>query len=136
MGINFLRRIEGDVNLAEIALLKAIDDDALDTDGAKIQKLLHIKKAAVSQMLGALEKKGYLIREINPDNRRKLILTLTDRGRNILLETDNYVDSLSAQIIKKFGEKETRDFIQDFDRLAEVITRVLENSTTNSTTKD
>jgi DNA-binding MarR family transcriptional regulator len=117
-----IKRGDAGVNLAEIALMKGIVDNTLASDGAKIQEALCIKKAAVSQMLGVLEKKGYLKRDINKDNRRKIVLSLTEKGETIIKETEKTIDLMLSKIISDFGEKETMTFIQQFERLSEIIT--------------
>jgi DNA-binding MarR family transcriptional regulator len=129
IGINILKRPDGkktDLSLVEIALMKGIADNTFESEGEKIQKALYIKKAAVSQMLGVLEQKGYIIREINPANRRKLILTLTKKGIKTLRDTEKVVDALTAKIIAQFGEKETGDFIRQFNRFGDVIADILQ----------
>ncbi len=39
---------------------------------SEINEKMHISKPAVSQMLNSLEKKGYIIREIDTNDRRKI----------------------------------------------------------------
>jgi DNA-binding MarR family transcriptional regulator len=129
IGINTLRRLDGqkiNVSLVEIALMKGIAENTFESDGEKIQKALYIKKAAVSQMLGVLEQKGYILRDINPENRRKLVLTLTKKGEKILADTEKAVDAFASKIITEFGEKETKDFICQFNRFGDVITGILQ----------
>jgi DNA-binding MarR family transcriptional regulator len=124
IGINTLRRPDGqkiDVSLLEIALMKGIADNTFESDGEKIQKALYIKKAAVSHMLGVLEQKKYIVREINPENRRKLVLTLTKKGEKTVADTEKAVDAFVSKIIARFGEKETEDFVRQFNRLGDVI---------------
>jgi DNA-binding MarR family transcriptional regulator len=113
-----------DVNLAEIALMKGIADKTLDSDMAKIQEGLCVKKAAVSQMLGVLEKKGYVNRETNKANRRKIILALTQKGETLIKETEIKVDNVLTEIISRFGEKETRQLIRLSSRFADIVSEL------------
>ena len=57
----------------------------LDTDTPLSQRdlaeRLHLEKSTVSRMATEMERKGLLIRERHPDNRRLYRLRLTDQGR-------------------------------------------------------
>ncbi|PXA83203.1 hypothetical protein DMC47_44440 [Nostoc sp. 3335mG] len=57
---------------------------AIDRDGITIGQLvreLRVTKQAAGQLVDTLVLRGYLDRETDPDDRRKLIVTLTPRGR-------------------------------------------------------
>lgn len=45
---------------------------------------LHIDKGTVARALKKLEDNGFIYREINPQNRRKYLLFLTEKGRQIV----------------------------------------------------
>jgi DNA-binding MarR family transcriptional regulator len=127
IGMTFPTGIDGDVNLAEIVLLKGIADKTLDSDGEKIQKALCVKKAAVSQMLGVLEKKGYINRETNKANRRKIILTLTHQGEALIAKTEKNVDALLSNIISRLGKKNIEQMIILFNQFADVVGEIKGN---------
>ena len=74
----------------------------------KRQEYLSITKAAVSQILSSLEKRGLLIRNTDPSNRRNLILTLTFAGKAVLEEKDMEVDTRIGEIIRALGEDEAK----------------------------
>ena len=71
-------------------------------------RYLSITKAAVSQILSSLEKRGLLIRNTDPSNRRNLILTLTFAGKAVLEEKDMEVDTRIGEIIRALGEDEAK----------------------------
>jgi DNA-binding MarR family transcriptional regulator len=114
-----------DINMAEAALMKGIADETLGSEGAKIQEALCINKAAVSQMLGVLERKGYISRETNRDNRRKIILTLTAKGHKAVQDTGRTVDALLSEIINRFGKNDTEQFIRQFNRFADIVAELI-----------
>jgi DNA-binding MarR family transcriptional regulator len=128
IGLRFPSAIGGnerDINMAEAALMKGIADKTLDSEGAKIQEALCINKAAVSQMLGVLERKGYINRETNKDNRRKIILTLTPKGQRAVKNTERTIDTLLSEIIKRFGENDMELFVPQFNRFADIIAELV-----------
>ncbi|MDR1950091.1 MAG: MarR family transcriptional regulator [Spirochaetaceae bacterium] len=102
---------EGDLNMASLWLLYHIREHPDDLSGEKIRHKLCVTKAAVSQMLGVLEKKGYLTREVNKENRRRIILSLTNKGTVFLEKTSAETEDRLAGIISRFGKARTRQLI-------------------------
>jgi MarR family transcriptional regulator, transcriptional regulator for hemolysin len=49
-----------------------------------ISKAYMIDKGMVAKTLNKLEKKGFILRKQNPDNRRENILSLTQKGTDVL----------------------------------------------------
>jgi DNA-binding MarR family transcriptional regulator len=93
-----------------------------------MHETLSVSKAAVSQMLGSLEKRGYIRREIDRDNRRKIIITLTKKGNSAIDKGQKHMDGLMASIIERFGEEDIRDFVRLLDRFAEVVDETVNKS--------
>jgi DNA-binding MarR family transcriptional regulator len=92
-----------------------------------MRSTLFVSKAAVSQTLGGLEKKGYVEREIDRDNRRKIVITLTDTGKSALENSTDALDKLAVSLIDRFGEAKTATLISLVNSFAELVEK-LENS--------
>lgn len=107
---------EWDVSMAELALMKAIKDNDMNAEDnagiADIQCLLFTTKSAISQMFSALEKKEYLNRGIDKNNRRKLVVTLTPKGQEVLNIMEDEINLLLTKIISRAGEENTLQLIQ------------------------
>lgn len=119
-----------DIRLGELFVLNGIDKNALcdnrSINVSDIHSDLHFTKPAVSQTLNALEKKGYIHREIDTSDRRKIAVTITPEGKIILEKTKNTTDQRIEEIISRFGEENTRELIRLLNLLAgisEVIKR-------------
>jgi DNA-binding MarR family transcriptional regulator len=118
---------DGGLSVAELSALGCIgrcdeeDGNADQTTHHAMHETLAVSKAAVSQMLGSLEKRGYIRREIDRDNRRKIIITLTEQGETAVDDAEKKMDALMSRIIMQFGEKDTRNFTRLLDRFSEVV---------------
>jgi len=122
VGMAFRPRI--DISMGEIALMKGLDDRS-SNPGKKnfvssVQKSLNITKPAISQMYNTLEKKGYITREIDTNDRRKIIVTLTPEGQEILKGMMGAADSLLNEVITRLGEEDTKQLIELFNRFVDV----------------
>lgn len=117
--------IKSDINMTELVLMKGISDNSIDSESniamPDIRGYLSISKAAVSQMLRSLEKKGYINRDIDKNNRRNLIVTLTPKGREILSYTERKFEHKLEKIMTKLGEDDVKQLITIVNRLVEIV---------------
>ena len=111
------------IRIGEFYMMKNIlenSQDAKNTYVLDIQDNLYVTKPAVSQMLNSLENKGYIKREINKSDRRKIVITLTEDGKKILEKMQNNVDNVIGEIILRFGEEDTEQLIKLINRFADI----------------
>lgn len=112
------------LRMGELFVMRRIAENALDSDdnvyAADIQNGLHVTRPAVSQMLNSLEDKGYICREIDERDRRRLIITLTPRGESILKAMKEHADQVIAETILRFGEENTALLISLLNRFADI----------------
>ena len=112
------------VNIQELILMKGISENT-DWENnvtlSEIQKYLALSKATISQMLGSLERKGYIKREIDKSNRRNIIATLTPEGRELLAYKNTEYSKKLDRIVSYLGTDDTQTFICLVGRLVEVM---------------
>lgn len=83
---------------------------------SEIAKSTHVTKGAVSQMVKKLEKKGYLSKAEDPDNRSRVIVRLTQKGDKAFAEHRRYHKELEKKVsavLKKYGDRQ-RSVISEF----------------------
>ncbi|RKD23144.1 hypothetical protein BEP19_13075 [Ammoniphilus oxalaticus] len=115
---------ELDLHMGEVFLMKRIARHAADSDRPiltkELQKKLHVTKPAISQMYRSLEKKGYIVRETDKADRRKVVVTLTSAGVEMLAQMERYFNQRLEEIITLFGEDDTRQLVDLFQRFADI----------------
>lgn len=136
IGMTFPQDFE--IRMEELILLKGIaqcqDDPHRTVNVSDLQTILQITKPAVSQMLNGLEKKGFVHRAIDPGDRRKVVVTLTDSGKAVLKRSKRYADHTLEQIIARFGEANTRELIRLLNNMAEISAEMKQESLDDTTT--
>ena len=109
---------EQTLNMPEYVLMKMVSEA---TDGraslTHIREYLAVSKAAVSQMLSSLEKRGFVNREIDRANRRNLVVTVTAAGAEVLRQKDMEADSRLEKIISRLGIQDTAQFVRLIERM-------------------
>lgn len=122
-----------ELSMAELVAMMGIADNRADAErnvyADDLQSSLHVSKPAISQMLKSLEKAGYIRREINESNRRKLDVTLTDEGRAALTKARARYRRTFAQIIDTFGIEKTKQLIALNREFLSVARKTLQNET-------
>ena len=87
----------------------------------QLSAVLVIDKAATARALDQLERKGFVSRVVNPDNRRQKLVTATDKAKAI--QKDLY------KIFQATSDVFTRDFSQeDIDQMLRLINRMIANA--------
>jgi DNA-binding MarR family transcriptional regulator len=66
---------------------------------------LAVSKQAAGQLVDTLVLRGYLTREVDPEDRRRLNLALTERGRAANAVTQERVQALEAELLALVPEK-------------------------------
>ena len=113
------------INMTELFFMSEIAANSSDSINniclSDVRGYLSISKAAVSHMLSSLEKKGFIIREIDKNNRRNLIVTLTPEGRKVLKSKyDEFIGRLDV-IVNYLGKEDVINMITIINRISEVV---------------
>lgn len=67
--------------------------------------------------LDGLQDNGYVIRERDPKDRRRQIVTITDAGRDLLTESDHVLDDVEAETFSVLSERERAQLTRITTRL-------------------
>lgn len=79
---------------------------------AQLARDSFVTAQSTADLVRALESRGLIHRERNADNRRELLIHLTDPGRALLTAVDGPVRGVEARMIAKLTEEESADFRQ------------------------
>lgn len=126
---------KSDINMTELVLMKGISDNSADSENnvglPDVREYLSISKAAVSQMLGSLERKGYINRDIDKNNRRNIIVTLTHEGHEVLTNNYNEFNQRLDKIITHLGVDDVKQLIRIINSMIEIINELNNESEKN-----
>ena len=102
---NALKEMDITISQARVLLVLA------KNNGVSIDFLANktnIGKSSTTKSVKILEKKGFLTKEIDPEDNRKKIVKITKKGRNIQKEALRINDEIETSIISKIGEEEIK----------------------------
>jgi MarR family transcriptional regulator for hemolysin len=84
---------------------------------------LDVSKAAVSRTLNSLEKKGYVTRQCDPDDRRARRIRLTNEALEIGPTVEQVYNHMFTLAMQGISQEEFDCFINLFGRMSENFTR-------------
>ena len=82
---------------------------------------MEMSMPAVSQFLRTLEDKGMILRQISQKDRRVTLITVTVKGRAILLESQAQFDRMLDRLIQRYGREQMESLTVMIKRLASVM---------------
>lgn len=87
----------------------------------QISKGLGLSTSRVTIILNNLEKKGLIEKERDTEDRRKVYITLTEKGRELILVKHNEVVDNFERIFRELGKEDTEEYIRIMGRLFKIM---------------
>ncbi len=98
-------------------VLSILADSETPVSPNHIADRLIISRASVTSLLDSLEKRGYVIRQQHPSDRRMLLIELTNSGRQVANQFRPIVHQHQKVWLNALNEKEQEQLIQTLHRL-------------------
>lgn len=107
--------------VAEIHLIDFVGSNG-DCCISDIAKSIRVTKGAVSQMVKKLEKKGYLVKREDSQNKAKVVVRLTPKGGKAFAEHRQYhreLDEKVAAVVEKYDQQQKKVICQFLQEIQE-----------------
>ena len=99
-------------NKGELFVLQFLTMQSATVLPSELSAALQSSTARISALLGSLEKKGQIEREIDKNNRRNILVTITDAGRKRVESEMQEMQRNVTQVFIEMGESDTEEFIR------------------------
>ena len=113
------------ITMSEFILMREVAENTKESYNpmalTEVREYLSVSKAAVSQMLNSLEKRGYLTREIDVNNRRNIIVILTEVGKEVYQKKNQDFYDRFEKVIQGIGETDISHFIAMINKMADAM---------------
>ncbi len=94
---------------------------------SEISAAIKRSTARVAATLNALERKGLVTREIDPSDRRQILVTLTNAGKEEMERRRCEMLRMAAGMLERLGERDARELVRLIRRLAGEVHKKDEN---------
>jgi len=109
-------------------ILKYLCDKDATVIPSEISEAMHTSTARISAALGSLEKKGQIRREIDKSNRRNILVTITEEGRERSRSELRYMKEIMLSIFTEMGEHDAVELVRLMKRFTEIANRAFVKS--------
>ena len=104
------------ITVEQWILLKIIEEST-QISQKELAKMSLRDPASITRTLDILEKKGFIVREQIPENRRQYNIILTELGRKFVAKHMKMIKELRMKLIKGFNLKELETLSSMMNRL-------------------
>lgn len=85
---------------------------------SEISDAMNITSARVAAVLNSLEGKNLITRQIDPSDRRKILVNITEEGKEIARNHQELALGVVTRMLEKLGEQDARELVRIMNRLA------------------
>ncbi|MCL2025138.1 MAG: MarR family transcriptional regulator [Coriobacteriia bacterium] len=89
----------------------------------QIGDVMNVSSARIAQTLNSIEKKGLITREIDVNDRRKVLVTLTPAGAKAAEEHLRTITELATKMLTLLGEEDAKEYVRITGKLADIFER-------------
>ncbi len=107
---------------SEVRTLLAIDSNCDENNQIRLSELgrmVQLTPSALSQMMRALERYDLISRQAAPEDRRAVIISLTQEGRDHVQDIMNYMSRQITPLVKHLGAEKTEELSLILDDVLE-----------------
>ena len=108
---------------AEGNILLHLSTQGQEMKQEQLVKQLDVSKPAVSRALDSLERKGYVVRQPDPDDRRAHWIKLTGKGLEIGPDVEQIYNRVFTLALQGISPDELNQFMRLFSRISENFAR-------------
>ncbi|MFZ4434398.1 MAG: MarR family winged helix-turn-helix transcriptional regulator [Microthrixaceae bacterium] len=106
---------EGDMTLAQYRVLVFLDAGA--RPATQVAQLLDVTPPTVTSLVDALESRGLVARSADPDDRRRVVCSLTPAGRRALQRGDVLVGERLGRLLDRLAPGEAEQAVSGLEAL-------------------
>jgi DNA-binding MarR family transcriptional regulator len=110
----------GDIPANGLYVIGGLALDRKEVPLATLIRNLRISKQSAGQLVDTLVVRGYLERNVDPADRRRLVVTLTRRGRAAAATQAAARESIDIELTERVGERAVDDLRRGLAALVEI----------------
>lgn len=122
----------GAIPFGEMVVMESVQEACRQQDASlnmgDVSRKLCVSKPAVSQILGSLERKGYIVRDVDKDDRRRIMVRSTQEGELALANSRQCYEEAVNRLLGQMTDEELATLVRLMDRLADIHSQLKNNT--------
>jgi len=105
----------------EIGILSYLSFDKDGVTAGELSEHLNVSTARIASILNSLEHKGYISRNEDILDRRKIIVNITDMGKELASKAKDDIFAKITFIISELGEEDAKEYIRILIKIKNIL---------------
>ena len=105
-------------------ILSSIEGEAYPTD---LCRIMGVTTPRITIILNTMEKEGLIERVVSSSDRRRIIVTLTEKGKERIRKRDQENYLFFEKVYEKLGQEDTEALLRSLEAMAEVYEQAYSN---------
>ncbi|MDQ0061381.1 MarR family winged helix-turn-helix transcriptional regulator [Paenibacillus harenae] len=110
------------MSLSQVFAIQELEKQSLTI--TELAEKLRLERSSVSRLVDGLVKGGFVSRELNENNRREVIVELTEKGTNTIRRVRDQSVQFYNEILENLSETEQMMFYEGIQRFTDSLMRV------------
>ncbi|MDQ0493095.1 MULTISPECIES: MarR family winged helix-turn-helix transcriptional regulator [Paenibacillus] len=102
----------GHYSRGEMGILICLNFNEDGVTSGRLSEYLSVSTGRVATALKSLEKKGLVVRRTDVTDKRKVIVCITDSGKQFMIDKYNEGIAWTESILRKLDEQDAKEFIR------------------------
>lgn len=108
-------------NRGEVGVLSYLAFDKGEVTAGELSEKLKVTTARIASILNSLEAKKYVTRKIDPNDKRKTLVTITELGMELAINTKKEIISKIVKVINEVGSDYIKEYIKISSKIRDVL---------------
>lgn len=118
---NSLTEDLNEFNRGEIGVLSYLAFDKNEAPAGELSEKLNVTTARIASILNSLENKNYIKRKEDKLDKRKTLVSITNKGKELANNTKKEIIEKIIKVVKEVGYKEVKDYVKIALKIREVL---------------
>lgn len=120
---NFIERMDNK-SRGVFVLLEALKGAKKEVCAGDISKAFKVSTARVAKILKKLANKGLIETTVSQEDKRRVIVKITDLGRKEVEKGENEMICIMKKLISEVGEEDMNEFLRIFAKINETLDKM------------
>ena len=108
-------------NKGELGVLRYLNSIKKETSSGELSNIMNVSTARVASILNSLESKNLIIRKSDSDDKRKILVDITDDGVKLTQEMKDEVSKRISYVIEEIGIEKFREYLDITSRVNDIL---------------
>lgn len=106
--------------------LYSVGDSKANLKAADLSELMDLSRPSITRILNGLEQRGLILRSIDKNDRRSVVIELTEKGSEALRNANKAILNVAGKLVESLGDSDTEKLIELMDKLTGIYKSMLE----------